>query len=603
METRPFQVDLAGIVELLSEHLYSGPQVFLRELLQNGVDAISARRAVEPAHRGGIEVVVRPASEDEAASVTVVDDGIGLTLEQATDLLATIGASSKRRDIEAARASFIGQFGVGLLSCFLVSDEIEVTTRSVTAPDAPVVRWVGRSDGTFTVSAGTTASAPAGTSVTVRARAGAEEWFDRETVVRLVTHYGELLPVPVRVESPQGRVTTTLGEPPWRWSLPPEERHEAWLAFGRERLGVEVDDVFPIAAVAGGVEGLAFVHRHPMPAGARPLHRVHLKRMLVSDHVEDLLPRWAFFVSCVVDADGLHPTASRESLREDAVLHDAREQLGLAVRGHLLGLAVADPGRLGDLVQRHERALKQLACEDDELLSIIADWLPFETTEGRRTLREFRGRHPVVRFTLTVDTFRQVAQVAAAQDIGVVNGGYVDDAEVLARAGEVVPGVRTELVEAADVVAMLAATPSDDRRFDALREAVAATLAEYGCGVSVKRFSPAALPALYTCGDEARHIRTIERTRAVADPLFGSILDAMRPEDPDVPDLCLNADNPLVERLAGVADPDLRAAAVEALYVQALLLGRHPLRPAELAVMNTSLLTLIGAAIDHGGRA
>ena len=602
METRPFQVDLGGIVELLSAHLYSGPQVYLRELLQNGVDAIAARRSVEPGHRGGIDVVVRPASADDAASVTVVDDGIGLTVEEATELLATIGASSKRRDLEAARASFIGQFGVGLLSCFLVSDEIEVTTQSVTDSDAPGVRWVGRSDGTFTVSATSAEPAPGGTSVTVRARPGAEDWFDPETVVRLVKHYGELLPVPVRVESPDESVTVTLGEPPWRWSLPADERSAVWLAFGRDRLKVEVDDVFPVAAVAGGVEGLAFVHRHPLPAGARPLHRVSLKRMLVSDHVEDLLPRWAFFVSCIVDADGLHPTASRESLRDDAVLLEAQEQLGLAVRAHLLNLSVADPGRLGHLVERHERALKQLACEDDELLSIIADWLPFETTEGRRSLGEFRSRHPLVRFTRTVDTFRQVAQVAAAQGIGMVNGGYVDDAEVLARVGEVVPGVRTESVEAADVVAMLAATPSDDHRFDALRVAAAAALAEYGCVVTLKRFSPAALPALYTCGDEARHVRTIERTRAVADPLMGSILDAMRPEDPELPELCLNVDNPLVERLAAVDDDDLRAVAVEALYVQALLLGRHPLRPAELAILNTSLLTLIGAAIDRGGR-
>ena len=151
-------------------------------------------------------------------------------------------------------------------------------------------------------------------------------------------------------------------------------------------------------------------------------------------------------------------------------------------------------------------------------------------------------------------------------------------------------------------ISRMAATPSDDHRFDALRVAAAAALAEYGCVVTLKRFSPAALPALYTCGDEARHVRTIERTRAVADPLMGSILDAMRPEDPELPELCLNVDNPLVERLAAVDDDDLRAVAVEALYVQALLLGRHPLRPAELAILNTSLLTLIGAAIDRGGR-
>ena len=123
----PFHVDLRGVVDLLSHHLYSGPRVYLRELLQNSLDAITARTAEDPAAPRQVRIV--PADRSPDGCLHVEDSGVGLDEDGIRAVLATIGASTKRDALGLARESFLGQFGIGLLSCFLVTDEIRVTTR------------------------------------------------------------------------------------------------------------------------------------------------------------------------------------------------------------------------------------------------------------------------------------------------------------------------------------------------------------------------------------------------------------------------------------------------------------------------------------------
>jgi molecular chaperone HtpG len=128
---RAFQVDLRGVVDLLSHHLYASPRVYLRELLQNAVDAITARQLAEP--EAPALVSIEPPELTGDGTLRVSDSGIGLTESEVHELLATIGRSSKKDDLGFARREFLGQFGIGLLSCFLVADEIRV---GLPAPDA-----------------------------------------------------------------------------------------------------------------------------------------------------------------------------------------------------------------------------------------------------------------------------------------------------------------------------------------------------------------------------------------------------------------------------------------------------------------------------------
>src|SRR5688572_14752417 len=201
--SRTFQVDLRGVVDLLSHHLYASPRVYVRELLQNAVDAITARRVDEPS--APAQVWIESTGD---RGVRVSDTGIGLTEAQVHELLATIGRSSKRDELGFARHEFLGQFGIGLLSCFLVADEIHVETR---CGDAPTVRWTGYSDGRYSVAAAERERAETGTTVSLVPRRDVEQWLEPSTVAELAGLYGSLLPIEVRVND----VTVTV-EPPWR---------------------------------------------------------------------------------------------------------------------------------------------------------------------------------------------------------------------------------------------------------------------------------------------------------------------------------------------------------------------------------------------------
>ncbi len=207
-----FQVDLRGLVDLLSHHLYSSPKVYLRELLQNAVDAVTARRAEEP----GAPAVVRLYAE--SGELRVEDSGIGLTEADVHDLLATIGRSSKRAEgLQEARSDFLGQFGIGLLACFVVAERIRVVSRSARTPDAPPVEWTAADDGSYTVRTLPDDARPEpGTTVHLVARAGAAEWLAEDRVLALARDFGSLLPYDVRVG---GEAVTDLPAP-WDRSYP-----------------------------------------------------------------------------------------------------------------------------------------------------------------------------------------------------------------------------------------------------------------------------------------------------------------------------------------------------------------------------------------------
>ena len=614
--TREFHVDLRGIVDLLSHHLYSGPAVVVRELLQNGADALLARSRLEPGHQGSVEIEVVTSSDGSPPTLVVQDDGIGLTADEVAEFLATVGRSSKRGhddqpSILEDRTDYIGQFGIGLLSAFLVADEVVVHTRSARDRAAPAVAWHGRADGTYDLDSLAHQPDP-GTTVYLRAREGSEDWFEPESIARLCRSYGELLPFEIRVRATTRDEVITRGELPWRVAGDAEHRREVLLEYGREVFGVELLDALPLSVPAGAIEGVAFLLAESPRPGARPPHRVYLRRMLLTDHGDRLLPDWAFFVLCVVNAEQLRPTASREDLHDDAELDAAREQLGLALRAHLIEMAHRDPARLQRLIAVHHLAMKLLAASDDEFLSVIGDWLPFETNFGRLTLEAFRQRvaegargGAPIRYTRSVETFRQVAQVAAAQGIGVVNGGYDLGADVLERAVTVLDGFSALPLEPGDLLGEFDALDDGEAaRFAPFLEAARTALERFGCDTQVRTFEPWSIPCLYTSDEGTRRRRALEDSRSMANPLFSGVLESLRRDDPDRPAVCFNAANPLVGKLADLAtgtSGGLLEHSVELLYTQSLLLGQHALRSEELGVLTGSLLDLIEWSVDQAG--
>lgn len=591
-EERAFQVDLRGIVDLLSHHLYGSPRVYVRELLQNAVDAITARRATDSGAPARV-TIESPATTGDG-TVRVHDTGIGLTEAEVHDLLATIGRSSKRDDFGFSRHEFLGQFGIGLLSCFLVADEVRVRTRSISG--TPTVVWHGHADGRYAVHAAGSERDEPGTTVTLLPRPGAGQWLEPGTLLDLARLFGGLLPVDVTVDG-----TRITGDGlPWRVRYPtPADRQEALTGYAEDLFGCTPFAVLDLTVAEAGLTGLAFVLPQAANPAVRAGHRVYLKHMLLAESVTGLLPDWAFFVRCVVDVAELRPTASREGLYEDDLLETTRTALGNGIRDWLLELSTTSPGRLTEFLRIHQLGVKALALHDDELLALADRWLPLETNVGAIPLAEFRRRFDVVRYTPSVEEFRQLAAVAAAQGVGLVNGGYTYHSEIVERLPVLDPRIRVARLDPSDLATRFELVdPAVELGLRPFLAAAQRTLNALDCDVILRSFDPPSVSALYLVDRELAHRAELRATRKVADDLWADVLSAFDDRDgPDRPQLVLNHRSPLVRRIAALPSPRLTVMAIEALYTQALLLGHHPLRPADTTLLNRSFAGLLEWAV------
>lgn len=608
-DVRPFQVDLRGVVDLLSRHIYSSPQVFLRELLQNGRDAIRARRDLDGGAPAGV-LEIEPAASGRLFRFR--DNGVGLTAEEAAELLSTVGRSSKRDDLlQARRADYLGQFGIGLLSCFMVADRIVVRSRS--AKGAPAIEWIGDASGQFGIrelDPEETARMAVGTEIVLEPRPDDAALLAPDRVRALATRFGQYLPVSVAIRNDDATLDTVTRTPVFLGAAA-DEPSDALLALGTELLGRRPLDVIPLSVPGTGTEGVAFVLPFAPPPGARQASTVHLGRMLVSEHLDGLLPDWAFFARCVLDTTGLSPTASREAFVEDPALEHTREQLGAAIRAWILRQATTRPWKFQEFLAVHQLALKAMAAHDDELARTVLPWLTVETSAGDMTIADLTRRHDGARYAETVDEFRQVAAIVPS-DAPVVNGGYAYDAALLRRLPELLdfPVSRVTVSELLDE---LTPPPLAERaRAVALEERATAALAEVGCSVSARGFAPAELPAL--CVVDPEVVRRIERDSArevASGGIWGDVLgdvsaliEERRREDgreAATVRLCLNWASPLVARLAALGDDLVFDRTVKLLYVQALLASHRPLTAADRRMLTSAMNDMVTLSVGIAG--
>ncbi len=587
-DAQQFQVDLRGVVDLLSRHIYSSPRVYLRELLQNARDAITARAEVDG--KGG-RIRISPLTEASGEFV-LRDDGVGLTATEVAELLATVGRSSKRDIFDLPRSDYLGQFGIGLLSCFMVADSIVIRSRS--ARGGASVEWVGNSDGTFVV-AELDEELPIGTSVHLVPRFDQDDLLRPAAVRELAETFAEFLPVRVTIDTVVSEVDITRPAP----FLDARADPDAAVAYGRDLLGATPLDAIELSDAATGTRGLAYVLPFAPPPGARQATRMYLGRMLLSERADEVLPDWAFFVRAVIDSTGLSPTASRESLVEDAALERAREQLGAGIRRWILELGLSEEHRLAQFVAIHEVGLKSLIRHDEELAQFITRWLTVETTHGTLRVGDLVERYPHIRYAQTVDEFRQVAGISPSSEV-LVNGGYLYDADLIRMLPELFPQTTIEKVDVAGELDRLDPPPLDDRDAAlALEQRAGAVLAKSGCSVVVRAIDRPELSGLYVADPEV--LRRLDRKRAkgVTGALWGGVLyriddsvSAARDDDMTAK-LCLNWSNRVVRALSAIADDAVFTRTVQLLYVQALLAGHHPLRDEDRRLMTGALADLI----------
>ncbi len=576
-----FQVNLGGVLKILSESLYSKKEVFLRELIQNAVDAIKARNQIEKVKP---QILIEFYNQGESKALVFSDNGVGLTIEEVEEFLSKIGASSKSTLLNQTN-DFIGQFGIGLLSCFMVSNEIVVVSQSAKADYS--IRWTGNINGTYK-SEQLDALTQVGTKCILQLRNDIE--FDEELLVTLIEDYGKYVGIPIEVEI-DGVLKYEYNEQfPWINGV----NHEI-LEFGKQCFKEEFQYYFDLETSDGKNKGIAYILSHPLHQSALQANRVYLKRMFITDKSNNILPDWAFFVNTVINSENLSPTASREDIYENSTLEKVREELGVCIKKYLKNLSQKSPKVLEHIISIHHIALKSLALTDDDFLKFIYKWFKFTTSQGEMNLEEIKLKTKQILYITSIDEFRQVVPIANANNTLVVNAAYIYEADLLESIADFDIKTNYVRINAEYFGNILNDLNLVDYQANEYRlEMLQKHLKPYKCNLEVKRFLPETIPALFYISNQTVYDRDVEEIKKSSDDLWNFISDAVHEIDESLfSKLFLNFNNPVIEKLFKNTNTKNDKLIIETLYINSLMIGHYPLSSVELETMNKNLILMI----------
>ena len=592
-ENFKFKVNLGGMIDILSNHLYSSPNVFVRELLQNCVDAISARIANDSTFDKIYSQVEIEA--ENGSQIIFRDSGTGLTEDEIHRFLAVIGQSSKY-DIQNSRENgdYIGRFGIGLLSCFMVTDSICVRTRSYKTPDT-VLEWNGFADGTYTIEK-ISYEMPIGTEILIRNNKAERDeqidaYFTADTIENLVYYYGLFLQYPIYLKD--GEKSRKLNS---RFTFDAENNKQACLKAGNILLGENFLDCFTLKSESGLFEGIAYVIPYPVSANVHNMHRIYLKNMLLTENGDKLMPEWSFFIKCIINTNKLKPTSSREDFYEDETLVQAQDEIAECIADYLETLNDTNKDLLREIVSIHNLAVKSVISSTDTLDEVLLPYIIFETSLGTMTGREICDCGGNAYYTTDVNQFKQLSPLYTQRNYLLINAGYVYEGSIMMKLSSISESTSIDKITDTDIDNML-----DESEFEGDLEAeklcrfAKRILKKYDCNASLKEFEPYEIPALYTINEKAQESRRIQRSMESANDLFKGMLSGFRSELASQASACLylNTNNLIVRKMLAMNDETKLTCYIEILYVQSLLSGHFPLLHNEMQILNENLCKLM----------
>lgn len=385
----PFQVDVAGVIQIMGKSLYSRVDAPIRELIQNAHDAIMRRRQRDLDYKGRIDIRL----DADAGTLTVTDDGIGLSPEEAERYLGTLGIgvtgllkghhpSSSDIDHGETGEGLIGQFGIGLFSAFLLADRIMVESRRGDLDSG--VRW-SAGEGTD-IDLSSIDREAMGTTVTLLLKPQYRTWAAQSGLVEeSVKEYADFLPIPVFVNDGPARVNVI---------------NVAWFDPTPDREAIELElqayfhetplDVIPIRGEQQvGAVGALYVTPQRVPGFAGdPVVTTTIRRMVISRQTRDLLPSWAHFLRGVLEVPNCEPTASREDLVRNFAFEQVRAHLEERLYEHFEMLSKRDPAAMQSILAWHRYTWAGAAIQDRRLRALLRACYKFQTSQGPLTFEE-----------------------------------------------------------------------------------------------------------------------------------------------------------------------------------------------------------------------
>ncbi|MEN8106853.1 MAG: molecular chaperone HtpG [Pseudomonadota bacterium] len=398
-ETLEFQAEVKQLLHLMIHSLYSNKEIFLRELISNGSDACDRLRfqalGDEALYEADSDLKLRIDFDKDARTVTVTDNGIGMTRDEVADNIGTIAKSGTQQFFEsltgdqASDARLIGQFGVGFYSTFIVADKVTLTTRHAGLPAEQGVRWESAGDGNYTLE--TVERATHGTEVVLHLREGEDEFLDAFRLRAIIHKYSDHIPLPIEMqvegEDKQGEYEA-VNKASALWTRPRNEITDAEYREFYKHVAHDFED--PMKWVHSNVEGAqSYKSLFYIPAKApfdlydrdnRHGIKLYVRRVFIMDDAEQLMPYYLRFVRGLVDSDDLPLNVSREILQHNKLIDTIRGGSVKKVLGLLEGMAKDEPGAYNTFWSEFGNVLKEGPGEDFANRERIASLLRFSST-------------------------------------------------------------------------------------------------------------------------------------------------------------------------------------------------------------------------------
>ncbi|MES2211736.1 MAG: molecular chaperone HtpG [Pseudomonadota bacterium] len=413
-ETRRFEADEAQVLKLMIHSLYSNKEIFLRELISNASDALDKLRTLAiqnpDLYEGDTDLKISISFDKEAGTLTVTDNGIGMSQKEVIENLGTIARSGTKRFLDemgkenVSDAQLIGQFGVGFYSTFIVADKVTVETRRASAPASEGVRW--SSEGSQDYHIGAVEKADHGTSITLHLKEDEKEFLEVARLRHIITKYSDHIRWKVSLkwattELPEVETSAeaqpeekeilneeVVNEAQALWTLTKSEIKDEQYCEFYKRIALDYDD--PIIWSHNKVEGrleytsLLFVpKRAPFdiwnPKRARGL-KLYVNRVFILDDAEQFLPNYLRFVKGVIDCKDLPLNVSRELLQQNRQVENIRSAITKRVLQMLADAAKNDAEKYVTIWKEFGHVLKEGIMEDFANRDVLADLMRFSST-------------------------------------------------------------------------------------------------------------------------------------------------------------------------------------------------------------------------------
>ena len=576
---KQFQIHLPGLLKVLAESLYSSKKVGIRELIQNAHDSCVRRKveAKDNYYRPKVDI----SFDHTARRIIIQDNGSGLTEDEVTEYLSTIGRSYTRQLGENLAilspdeaSQLVGQFGLGFLSAFLIAEEVILTTKSY-KDGAPTIRWRSSGDVHYNV-AEVDEDLPIGTRVELAVKPEASFLLNDRVMVDTVRQYADFLDIPVHVS---GGAAVNSMVPPWA-SVDPQLAMKEYInrTFGH----MNPLAIIPLTdqeislghdSVTIPMEGFLFV-----PPGTLASIQeygdinIYIRGMFIMEKHTRLLPGWAKFVRGVIDCPYLQPTASREDIQQDDMFFKVQKAIEEQLAEGLKRISDEDPQTWKRIILGHRNLIMNWAVKDDAFFRDVMDMVTFRTPQGHQNLKEYTKETGDTVYYITRELGSQQDQLlGAGYGVNVIDASWGMETIFLKKYAHVNPRIKLVQMDG-DSNQLLQSVPEEDylSMLDYYRQR--------GIRARVVSFKPEDVPAIVNYPKDAEFIKETRDALDKGDlpgPFAGLVGDYVNKmnvdEDTLAGTLHINASCELVQSLAKREQDESRDAALELLYQMARL--------------------------------